>query len=78
MRQATVLALTILAVAGCGSSPASPSASPLPVSSESEHYVFHAATGDTVDVAWQEAYHQWAVDRLGVQPGRKIGYCKVH
>jgi len=76
MRQATVLALAILAVAACGSSPASPSAPPLPVSSETEHYVFHAAAGDTVDGAWQEAYHQWAVSRLGVQPGRKIGYYK--
>jgi hypothetical protein len=48
----------------------------VPVSAETEHYVFHAAVGDAIDTAWQEAYHAWAIARLGVQPGRKIGYYK--
>jgi hypothetical protein len=76
MRCTAVLVVAILAASGCGSSPASPSAPPLPVSSETGHYVFHAEAGDAVDAAWQESYHVWAIGRLGVQPGRKIGYFK--
>jgi hypothetical protein len=82
MRVASViLAAAAVAVAGaCGSSspssPTSPSKPPLPVSAETDHYVFHAAAGDAIDTAWQEAYHAWAVARLGVQPSRKVGYYK--
>lgn len=77
MRQAAALVFAIVTAAACGgSSPASASKAPLPVSAESAHYVFHADGGDTVDATWQEAYHEWAIGRLGVQPGRKIGYFK--
>jgi hypothetical protein len=76
MRLAAAIAVAAL-TGGCGgSSPSSPSKTPLPIAAETDHYVFHAAAGDRVDAAWQEAYHQWAVGRLGVQPGRKIGYYK--
>jgi hypothetical protein len=76
LRDGAVLALTMTTAAACGSSPSSPSKPPPPVSAETEHYVFHAAVGDAIDTAWQEAYHAWAIARLGVQPGRKIGYYK--
>jgi len=77
MRLAAMLVLTLLSSAACDSaSPTSPSASPLPVIAESAHYVVHAGAGETVDTDWQEAYHQWAAERLGVKPDRKIGYYK--
>ena len=77
MRRAASIVLTVLVTAGCGgSSPSSPSETPLPVVAETEHYVFHAASAGSVDTAWQEVYHRWAVGRLGVQPPRKIGYYK--
>ena len=77
MRRTASIVLTVLAAAGCGgSSPSSPSRTPLLVVAETEHYVFHAASAGSVDTAWQEVYHRWAVGRLGVQPPRKIGYYK--
>ena len=77
MRRTASIVLTVLAAAGCGgSSPSSPSRTPLPVVAETEHYVFHAASAGSVDTARQEVYHRWAVGRLGVQPPRKIGYYK--
>ena len=76
MGRVAALGLALLTAAGCGSNPAAPSIPPLPVASETEHYVFHAAAGDAVNAAWQETYHQWALGRLGVQPSRKIGYYK--
>src|SRR5262249_41518000 len=30
--------------------------------------VFHYSSGDSVDTAWQEAFHTWAVAQLGVTP----------
>jgi hypothetical protein len=75
-RLAAAFTLTAWAAAGCDSPPSSPSRSPLPVAAETAHYVFHAGQGDTLDTAWQEAYHSWAIGRLGVQPARKIGYYK--
>jgi hypothetical protein len=77
MRLVAAITLAASMAAGCGgSSPSSPSKAPLPVAAETDHYVFHAAAGDRIDTAWQEAYPQWAVGRLGVQTGRKIGYYK--
>jgi hypothetical protein len=79
MRWSLSLPLVMAAVAvACGSSnfPTGPTQQPLPLVSESAHYGYHYASGDVVDSEWQEAYHQWATTRLGVQLPKKIGYYK--
>ena len=72
-----ILAVTVL-TANCGGSggPTTPSQPPLPVASESANFRYHYAAGDTVDAAWQETYHEWAVARLGVRLPQKIEYYK--
>jgi hypothetical protein len=60
----------------CGSSPTSPSATPLSQSFETSSYVFHFSPGDHVDSAWQEAYHAWAVQALQVSISRRVTYNK--
>jgi hypothetical protein len=80
MRRVAValFASVLLAAGGCGgsNSVASPTKPPLPLASDTAHYAFHFAPGDGVDAAWQETYHEWATDRLGVQLGTRIGYYK--
>jgi hypothetical protein len=73
-RLALALAATI--AGGCGSHPAAPSQSPLPVAAESASFRYHYAAADRVDAEWQERYHQWAVARLGVHVPQKIEYFK--
>lgn len=69
---AAIAGIAIVVVAGAcgGSSPTSPSSDPLSEQLVTDHYVFHYAPGDSVDSAWQEAFHQWAVAELGVTPPR--------
>jgi hypothetical protein len=43
---------------------------------ETEHFVFHAEPGDTVEIGRAEAYHAWAVAYLDVIPPKKIDYYK--
>lgn len=72
-----VIGGVVILLTACGSrNPTSPTQPSLPLVSESTHYDYHYAPGDTVDSAWQETYHQWATARLGVQLPRKIGYYK--
>lgn len=59
--------LAVLAGACGGSSPTSPSDG-LTQQIVTEHFVFHYSSGDSVDTAWQEAFHTWAVAQLGVTP----------
>ena len=76
LRRARCLLLA-LTVVSCGDSgPTGPTLGPLPVSNESANFRYHYAAGDTVDSAWQESYHAWAVSRLGVSVPQKIGYYK--
>jgi hypothetical protein len=72
MRWLAILALALPLAEACGgSSPTSPSSSDaLTEQIATEHYVFHYARGDSVDTAWQEAFHAWAVAQLGVTPPR--------
>ncbi|MDH4271234.1 MAG: hypothetical protein OEW18_04580 [Candidatus Aminicenantes bacterium] len=42
----------------------------------SEHFVFHYSSGDFVEPARAEAYHEWAVSFLGVVCPKKIDYFK--
>src|SRR6476661_3871816 len=71
-------AVLLLAMAACGGSgsPTSPSLQPLPVVAETPNFRYHYVAGDSVDAAWQEAYHSWAIAKLGVQVPRKIDYYK--
>jgi len=56
----------------------SPSAPPeeLSQSLTTEHFVFHYSGGDHVEAEWQEAYHAWLLDQLGVQSPGRIDYYK--
>jgi hypothetical protein len=71
LRRLAVAALVLPVITACGgSSPTSPSSDPPTEQIVTEHYVFHYAPGDSVDTAWQEAFHTWAVAQLGVTPPR--------
>src|SRR5687767_10230769 len=62
----------ILAGLSCGKTPTGPTASePLPFVSESSSMRYYHEPGDSVDVAWQEIYNGWALERLGMTVRRK-------
>jgi hypothetical protein len=67
-----------LVLAGCGSGgPTEPSsADRLSESVASAHVDFHFASGDNVDAPRQEAFHEWAVQRLGVTMPSRLQYNK--
>lgn len=71
-----VVVFLILAACGGSGNPTSASLQPLPVTAETASFRYHYATRDSVDAAWQEAYHSWAVAKLGVLVPRKIEYFK--
>lgn len=79
-RSAICIAAALVVSLGCSGSPTSPSATAsgpsLPIIGESANYVFRASPGDTVDAAWQETYHAWAIAALGVSSTRRITYNK--
>ena len=73
-----VMALLTLAAA-CGGStetPSSPTAVPLPFAAESANFRYYYSAGDSVQADREEAFHVWAVARLGVTLPRKIDYRK--
>jgi len=74
---AYVAALSSLLL-GCGGSPTSPSQTGPPLSElvATAHFDFHYAANDSVDAAWQEAFHEWATRELGVSVDRRIVYNK--
>jgi hypothetical protein len=73
-----VMALLTLAAACGGSSgtPSSPTPSPLPLAAESANFRYYYSPGDSVEVQRQEAFHEWAVARLGIVLPQKIDYRK--
>jgi len=73
---ATVVLVLLGESCGGAAAPTSPSLQPLPVSAETPSYRFHYSAGDSVHTSWQEAYHAWAIARLGVQVPQKIDYYK--
>jgi hypothetical protein len=70
------MAAALAVVAACGGSTTAPSAPPLPLATESADFRFYFSPGDAVQVDRQEAFHAWAVKRLGVVVPRKIDYRK--
>lgn len=82
MRTAPRLACVLLVctfVSTCGgSSPTGPSASG-PALTEivtTAHFEFRYSRGDSIDTAWQEAFHEWATRELQVTVTRPIVYSK--
>jgi len=66
-----------LAAACNGGSPTAPTATtPLPLVRETATMRYYHEAGDTIDVDWQEAFNEWATERLGVHPPRPIEYRK--
>ena len=63
---------------GCGGSPASPSSTTtaLTLVAETSTFNFFAASSDTLQIERVEAFHTWAVARLGVTLPRRIDYRK--
>lgn len=63
--------------AACGDSPTAPGNLPaLAVQAEDAAYTYRAAPGDTIDTAWQQAYHGWAVAALEITVTRRVIYNK--
>jgi hypothetical protein len=69
--------LVTASLLACGGNPSRPSAaSPLSEQVETPAYTYRFAAGDSVDVSWQEAYHAWAIEAMGLQNVRRITYNK--
>jgi hypothetical protein len=71
----------MLAIAGASAcegsrGPTAASQTPLPIADESPGFRYHYAAGDRVDAVWQERYHAWAIERLGLRVPQKIDYYK--
>ena len=65
--------------AACGGSPTGPSHQAWPQHTQTlatAHFDYHYSQGDTVDAAWQEAFHEWATRELGVAVTRRVTYYK--
>ena len=65
----------------CGGSPTMPPESPAPAPSLTEvttsvHYVIHTSPGDVVDTAWQDAYYEWVIAALQIEPQGRLDYFK--
>jgi len=73
--RALVIAAVVAAAVACGRSPTEPTAI-LPFVTESATMRYYYESGDTVDIARQEAFNAWATERLGVTPPQKIEYRK--
>jgi len=67
-----------LIVTGCGSGPVAPGevADALTEQIETASIVFRFSAGDSVNVDWQQRYHEWATDLLGVRLLVKLRYNK--
>jgi hypothetical protein len=71
-----VLTLTTL-VSACGNSPTSPStSSELPFVTETATMRYYYEAGDSIDIARQEAFNAWAIQRLGITLPQKVEYRK--
>ncbi|MGD8331873.1 MAG: hypothetical protein PVJ49_20740 [Acidobacteriota bacterium] len=68
----------LLATAACGDGPVSPGdiLDDLTETFETQNVVFHYSRGDSVDSSWQQSYHDWITDLLGVQLPVKLRFYK--
>jgi hypothetical protein len=70
-----LVAVAAVVAAAC-QNPAAPTPFALTQRIETAHFVFLMSANDTVETAWQEAYHQWAVAALQVTITKPITYNK--
>jgi len=74
-RIAVLLATAV--TAACGGTPTAPSpSSSLPLAAETAMMRYYHEPGDTIDVARQEAFNAWAIERLGIALPQKVEYRK--
>jgi hypothetical protein len=73
---AGLLGAPALLACGDNATGPSPSAPALSEITTTAHYVIHAAPGDTVDTAWQDAYYEWLLPVLQLQPSPRLDYHK--
>ena len=78
MRRATLLLPGLFLALACGDEGTNPvPGDELDVTLESAHYLYRWSAADAgVDTVWQERWHVWVTDRLGLRPGWKIEYRK--
>lgn len=80
MTKHIIFALAAAAVTACGSAtPSGPSAFStfaLGAGPVTDAFEYRHAPDDTVNVEWQEVYHRWAIEALGIAPPRRIRYNK--
>lgn len=72
------VALLMLTGISCGDGPVSPSKvrEELTEQLETQNIVFRFSVGDAADTSWQQRYHDWITDLLGVQLPTKLKYYK--
>jgi hypothetical protein len=73
-----LLAPLLLAAVACNGGPVSPGdiADALTEQFDTQNITFRYSRGDSVDSAWQQAYHDWIAGLLGVQLPTKLKYNK--
>lgn len=67
-----------LSASSCGGSPTGPgdSAPALTQVTNSAHYIFRSAAGDSVDATWQDQYFEWVTGVLELDPSTRLEYLK--
>lgn len=73
-RAGTAAVVLCLVAVACGSAVAPEDR--LDLRFTSDHFAYHLGAGDTVDVAWQEAFHDWVTAALGIVPEAPLEYYK--
>jgi hypothetical protein len=76
-RRRSITFAVLALVAACNGSPSGPSTSEsLPLVNETATMRYYHEPGDTIDVARQEVFNAWAIERLGVTIPQKVEYRK--
>jgi len=71
-------AVLLVATTACGGGPVSPNEIKQELTDrlETQSIIFRFSSGDAVDSGWQQAYHDWITNLLGVQLPAKLNYYK--
>lgn len=79
LRIFVIILLSSVMFNGCKDTPYTPTLWEYPELTESletQNFIFHYSEGDQVDSIRQEAFHEWAVNLLGILPPKKIDFYK--